>query len=333
MNYRKRNLKSITLTAILIFVIAVSARAADLGIDKAVSLNFYFCNNEKLISELKINNLDIKGAALSGNFVLKAKVLKDNGLIGKLYSSDMTLNSRVLPDLKIFFKLTKDELKIYSLNFGESYRLKGTVRLKEPFETNIYFEILRANLRDIALITKAKRPGVVTGIMNGIFNIKGPFNNLQSNGFIGGRSGKIGPIWYDSADIKIQGTGPIIKIVGSNIRQAQATFTMEGYIDLRSVAGSDLLSYIKLKSDMKTIIWDGWDISRDGSDSLKMIKDIGDKVSVGFKTFTREELLPYQKRDNLDEMSLEYKLDNGQILQMKLKENEEFFGVEHKNKF
>ena len=332
MNYRNRNLKILALAAILIFVVIASARAVNLGIDKAVSLNFYFRDNEKLISELKIDKLDIKGVILSGSFVLKAKALKD-GLTGKLYSSNITLDSRILPDLKIFFKLTKDELTIYSLNFGKSYRLRGTVSLKEPFETNICFEILRANLRDIAIITKAKRPGVVTGVMNGVFNIKGPINNLQSAGFIGGRSGKIGPIWYDSADIRIHGIGPIISIVNSNIKQAQATFTMEGYIDLRNIAGSDLLSYMKLKSDMKTIVWDGWDISKDGSDSIKMIKDIGEKVSVGFKTFAREEMLPYQKRENLDEMSLEYKLDNGQIFKMKLKENEEFFGVERKKKF
>ncbi len=333
MNHRDRNLKIVTLAASLIFVVTVSAKAIDLGIDKTVSLNFYFCDNKKVVSELKIDSLDIKGAILSGNFILKAKVLKDNGLTGKLYSSNMTINSSALPDLKIFFKLTKDKLEVYSLNFGNAYRLKGTVGLKEPFETNIYFEILRANLKDIAIITKAKRPGVVTGVMNGFFNIKGPLNNLQSSGFISGRSGKIGPIWYDSADIRIHGIGPIINIVDSRIRQAQATFTMEGYIDLRNIVGSNLLSYIKLKSDMKQIVWDGWDISKDGSDSLKMVKDIGDKVSVGFKTFAREELPPYQKRGNLDEMSLEYKLDNGQAFQMKLKENEEFFGIEHKKRF
>jgi len=99
------------------------------------------------------------------------------------------------------------------------------------------------------------------------------------------------------------------------------------------VADSNLLDYLKLKSDMKTIVWDGWDISKDGSDSIKMVKEIGEKVSVGFRTFAREELLPYQKRDNTDEMSLEYKLDNGQMFQMKLKEKEEFFGVEHKRRF
>jgi len=332
LNSISRNLKIVALAGIVIFVFIVNAWAVDIIIDKAISLNFYFRSNEKLISELKIDKLDIKGAALSGSFILKAKVLKD-GLTGKLYSSNMTLDSSALPDLKVFFKLTKDKLKIYSLNFGEFYRLRGDVSLKEPFETNVCFEILRANLRDIAIITKAKRPGVVTGVMSGVFNIKGPIDNLQSSGFIGGRSGKIGPIWYDSADIKIHGIGPIISIVDSNIRQAQATFTMEGYIDLRSIARSDLMSYMKLKSDMKTIVWDGWDISKYGSDSIKMIKDIGDNVSVGFRTFAREELLPYQKRENLDEVSLEYKLDNGQIFQMKLKENEEFFGVERKKKF
>lgn len=326
-------MKIINISAVLIFLITINAMALDFSIDKAVSLNFYFCDNKKVVSELKIDNLDIKGAILSGNFILKAKVLKGNGLTGKLYSSNITLDSSLLPDLKIFFKLTKDELKVYSLNFGNAYRLKGTVGLKEPFETNIYFEIVRANLKDIAIITKAKRPGVVTGVMNGLFNIKGPLNNLQSSGFIGGRSGKIGPIWYDSADIRIHGIGPIINIVDSRIRQAQATFTMEGYIDLRNIVGSNLLSYIKLKSDMKQIVWDGWDISKDNSDSLKMVKDIGDKVSVGFKTFAREELPPYQKRGNLDEMILEYKLDNGQAFQMKLKENEEFFGIEHKKRF
>jgi hypothetical protein len=329
----KYNLKILTLAAIFIFIITASSRAMDFGIDRAVSLNLYFFDSKKLVSELKIDKLDIKGAILSGNLILKAKVLKGNGLSGKLYSNNMMINSSALPSLKVFFKLTKDKLRIYSMDFGESYRLKGTIGLKESFETDIYFEIIRANLRDIAIITKAKNPNVVTGIMNGLFNIKGPLNNLESNGFIGGRSGKIGPIWYDSADIRIHGIGPIINIVDSRIKQAQATFTMEGYVDLRNIVGSNLLNYIKLKSDMKTIVWDGWDISKDDSNSLKMVKDIGEKMSVGFKTFAREELPPYYERDNLDEMSIEYKLDAGQAFQMKLKENEEFFGVEHKKRF
>ena len=325
----------IALFIAVIFAFMANAQAFDFGIDKAISLNVRFFDNKELISELKVDNMDLKGAFVSGNLILKARLLKDNGgMAGKLYSKDMTLNSKPLPDLNVFFKLTKDKIRIYSMNFGKSYSLKGTVGLKEPFETNLYFEIFRANLRDLAIVTNARHPDVVAGIMNGLLSIKGPIKNLESSGFIGGRSGKIGPIWYDTADIRIQGVGPIINIVESRIRQNQATFTMEGYLDLRNIADSNPMAGIKVKSDMRMIVWDGWDISKDGSDSLKMVKDIGDRVSVGFKTVTREGLPLFQKKENMDEMSLEYKLnETGQAFQMKLKENEEFFGIEHKKKF
>ncbi|MDP2921778.1 MAG: hypothetical protein Q8O12_05390 [Candidatus Omnitrophota bacterium] len=327
-------IKIIASIVVFILAAAISAPAMDFGIDKAISLNFYFSDAKRIVSELRIDNLDIKGAALSGNIILKAKVLKNKGLFGKLDSANMTLNSKALPDLKIFFKLTGGTVRIYSLRFGKSYCLSGTVGLKRPFETDIYFEILRANLRDIAIVTNAKKPDVVTGVMNGLLKITGPLDNLQSSGFIGGRQGKIGPIWYDSAEIKIEGRGPIINIVESRIKQEKATFTLEGYVDLRTIASSDPMRYLKMKSDMKTIVWDGWDIEKDGADSMKMVKGIGDNMSVGFKTFAREELPPYQKRDKEDEMSVEYKLDGeNHAFQMKLKENEEFFGVEHKRKF
>jgi len=329
-----RSIIIIALSTVIILAPAIDANSLDLGIDRAISLNFYFSDAKRIVSELRIDNLDIKGAALSGNIILKARVLKDKGLFGKLSSANMTLNSKALPDLKIFFKLSGNRIRIYSLDVGKSYRLSGTVGLERPFQTDVYLEILRANLRDIAVLTNAKRPEVVTGVMNGLLKITGPLENLQSSGFIGGRQGRIGPIWYDTAEIKINGHGPIINIVESRIKQEKATFTLEGYVDLRTIASSDPMSYLRMKSDMKTIVWDGWDIEKDGSDSMKMVKGIGDNMSVGFRTFAREELPPYQKRDKKDEMSVEYKLDGeNQALQMKLKENEEFFGVEHKKRF
>lgn len=331
-------MRIVFLSVAFVFASAIGAPAIDIGIDKAISVNLDFFDNKALVSELKIDNLNLKGAAISGDAVLKGKVLKDKdnntiGFTGKLYSSNMTLNSRALPELGLYFKLTKDTLKIYALNFGRSYSLKGFVSLKKPFDAKLYFEIQRANIRDLALILKAKRPDVVTGIMNGFFSIQGPLDNPVSKGFITGRSGKIGPIWYDTAEIRTEGIGPIITIKESKIKQGQAAFFMEGFIDLRDVTGSNILSGINVKSDMKTIVWDGWDITRDGSDSLKMAKDLGDKISVGFKTVAREELPPFQKRENPDEMSLEYKMNSGQSFQMKLKENEEFLGVEHKTRF
>jgi len=326
------------LAVVIILMLAIEASCMDFNIDKAVSLDFYFFDGKKVVSELSIDNLNIKGAFISGKAILKGKLLKDKGkniigLTGKLYSNSMSLNAGILPEFRMFFKLTKEELEIYSLDFGKAYNLKGRIGLKEPFETELYFDILRANIRDIALIAKAKNPDVVLGIMNGFFSIKGKLCNLESEGSIQGRYGKIGPLGYDIADIRFEGLGPIITIADSRIKQGQSTFTLEGYIDLRKIVNSNIFEGIKVKSDMKTIVWDGWDISKDGPDGLKIVKGISDNVSVGFKTVAREPLPTYQDKDNPEEMSLEYKMNAGHSFQMKLKENEEFFGIERKTKF
>ena len=73
MNYRGCNLKIAALAAILIFIFIVSAWAVDFGIDKAVSLNFYFRNNERLISELKIDKLNIKGGGSIRQFCFESQ--------------------------------------------------------------------------------------------------------------------------------------------------------------------------------------------------------------------------------------------------------------------
>ena len=89
---------------------------------------------------------------------------------------------------------------------------------------------------------------------------------------------------------------------------------------------------MQIKSDLKTIAWDDWDITKTGTDELSMTKDISDRMRIGFKTMARDPLTTYYDRDNPEEMSLEYKmgLEN---LKMKLKENEEFLGIEHNIKF
>jgi hypothetical protein len=83
---------------------------------------------------------------------------------------------------------------------------------------------------------------------------------------------------------------------------------------------------------MKTIAWDSWDIEKKGRDELSITKDVSDNMCVGFKTVAREPVTPYRDRENPEEMSLEYKIGS-KNLKMKLKENEEFFGIEHSVEF
>ncbi len=91
---------------------------------------------------------------------------------------------------------------------------------------------------------------------------------------------------------------------------------------------------LKISTDEKTIIWEGWDISKtDESGELTLSKGVEGGIKVGFKTYMRDETA-YETIRPQDELSLEYKiLDEDGAFQFKTKEKEDFFGIIKKYKF
>lgn len=306
-------------------------------LDKGISLDTTFLNNDYVFSELKIDGADLNGVALSANIVVKARLIRDEtakviGLSGKLFSRDIALGSNPAMKVGMSFKIANDELEIASLRIGKSYEIQGRMGLAPPFETDLRFDIKKVDLRGAPVAAKERRRKVVLGIVDGIFYIRGRLSgNLFSEGILKSRNGRIGPVGYDLATIRFEGFGPIINIADSSI--GNGNLTMEGYIDLRNIAKGDLFDDLRIKSDMKTIVWDKWDITKEGVDELSMMKDVSDKMRVGFKTMARDPRTTYYDRDNPGEMSLEYKISDEGNLKMKLMENEEFFGIEHSVKF
>ena len=188
-------------------------------------------------------------------------------------------------------------------------------------------------MRDFAVIARSKNPDVALGNMSGIFYIKGPLKNLFYNGMLQSRNGKIASLEYDVANIRLEGSGPIISIADAHLRHGKSKLTIDGYIDLRNIAkGENLFEGLSGSSDMKEIVWDGWDIIKSGSSELRITKDISDYMRVGFKTMAREPLTTYYEKESPEEMSLEYKMGL-KNLKMSFKENEEFFGIEHNIQF
>jgi len=310
----------------------------DEGINKEIALDLRLLNNDYVFSELKIQEMRLKDTMLSGDFIVKGRIIRDEdgkatAFSGKLFSRNITLDENPFLALRARFKITGDELEIESLRLGASYKLKGRLGLREPFKADFRLEIVRADMREIAIMVKAKNPDAVFGIMRGAFHIKGTLANLFSEGILESRGGRIGPIVYDLATARLEGFGPIVNIVDSSVKKDAGRLMMEGYIDLRNIAKGNLFEGLRVSSsDMKTIVWDGWDITKNGTDELSMKKAVSDDMRVGFKTMTRDSLPTYYDAESPEELSLEYRIGL-QNLKMRLKEDEEFFGVEHKIKF
>lgn len=306
--------------------------------DKDLSLDLSFFNSGYVFCKVGLNTSGHEGSKASGDIFIKGRLInyKKAGtpdLDGKIFSNDLTFNSNPVLPVRASFNVKGDELKINALRLGKPYELKGVVSLIAPHKADVRLEIDRADMRSISKVSKIKNRDVSFGIVSGSFDIKGSLvGNMFSKGVLESRSGKIGPIEYDLVKIRLEGFGPIINIVDSSFKGDSGMLTMEGYVDLRNALKGELFEGIAMRSDLKTIVWRGWDITKKGSDELRMEKDVGDNMRVGFKTMARDYPLTYHDEESPEEMSLEYKMGQ-ENLKMELKDNEEFFGVEHSIKF
>lgn len=309
----------------------------DVKLNKNISLDVSFLNDGYVSSKWTIREAGFKNMVVSADVFVKGCFVKDEegkvkAFSGKLFTSNLRLNPDASMPASMSFSITKDGLKIEALRLARSYTLRGTVALSEPFKTDLVLDIERADIKDVSLVTRIKNREALLGTMNGVVYIKGHLANLFSNGIIQSRNGKVGPIAYQVATIKLEGFGPVINIADANVSQANGRLAIEGYIDLRNIGKGILFDGLKVKSEIGTIAWDGWDIAKRGKDELTMSKDVSDSMRVGFKTMAEDTFTTYYEKENPEEMSLEYKmgLEN---LKMKLRENEEFLVIEHNIKF
>lgn len=307
------------------------------GLNRNISADISFFKNGYIFSKWAIKDARLKNLKVSANIIVKGRFIRDEtsgvaGFSGKLFSGDLTLKPDSVMPVNMSFCIKGNELNIESFRLGKSYSLRGTIGLTEPFNTDLVLDIEKADIKDVALFTKLKNPESLLGTMNGVIYIKGLLANLFSSGIIQSRNGRVGPVAYEVATIRLEGFGPVINIADANVRQQNGRLMVEGYLDLRNIGKGVLFDGLHIKSELGTILWDGWDIAKKGADELTMSKDVSDTMKVGFKTMTDKPFTGYYESENQEEMSLEYKmgLEN---LKMKLKDNEEFLVIEHNIRF
>ena len=307
-------------------------------VSEDISLDLSILNNDYVFSKINLREAELKGIKVSGDIFTKGRIIKDRdarpvGFEAKLFSDNITLDSKPFLPLKASFKILDGKLEIEEAYLTKPYRFKGTLALTAPYNVNGQFDIDRADMRGLSKTSRVKGSNIVFGMVSGSFYIKGALlGNIFSEGVIESRRGRLGSIEYELVTVKIEGFGPIINIVDSSFKYDGGILTMEGYVDLRDIAKGSMFDGVTIRSDVKTIVWRGWDITKKGTDELHMKKAISDNMRVGFKTIARDPLPTYYDGENPEEMSLEYKIGSENI-QMKLKDNEEFLGVEHSVSF
>ncbi len=280
------------------------------------------------IEHVKLYGFDIACAGSATN------TFKSGSCEGELKTDKIILNYTPFLGLQAKYNVTGSSFELSSLDMENSFSAKGKLSLKEPQSLDMTVLSNNVNLNwlmPVFGVTNAAQ--VLSGTMNGKFNLKGYINNIKSDIRLEIRKGTMSTLDFDFLSVNFKGEGPVLRIEDSKISRESGQFSLGGEIDLRKLGKPSLFEDIKMASDDRAINWDSLDTrSVRGAQEVHMNKKIYEGISIDFTQFLNDERIDEGSRYN-DEVKLEYELGSNDSLKMMIGSNNDFFGLEHKDRF
>jgi len=303
-----------------------------------IVLGGVFSSWPKLSLYTELKHWHMGGLDIATNITMNAEL--DNSktkipiLTGVINTEKTIINYKPCKELSLQFALRKKVFEILGLKWGKSFRLVGKIELIEPHNIELVALLDGTKLDELVSYIGENIASVISGTVNGKLEVEGPLANPTSKGHITARVGKIGDIYYENAVIHLLGKGPMITIGDSRIYKETGYLLLGGELDLRKLGKRNIFEDMVVKTDDQTIVWEGWDITREpAGDQVSLKKKVNEDVEVGFKAPLAEGDRDWQESNNKGEIELQYKIKGNQNLKMQLKGEEEFLGVERKIKF
>ena len=254
-------------------------------------------------------------------------------LTGTLNTTNTIINYRPAAELSAQFTVRKKAVEILGLKWGKTFRLVGKVNLEAPNDLEIIALLDGTKLEDLMSFWGESVKNVVSGTVKGRLEIDGPLDTCVSRGHITARGGHIGDVYYENAVIHLTGKGPMVTVGDSRIYRETGYLLLNGELDFSQLGKRNIFEDIVIKTDDQSIVWEGWDISKETvTDTVNLKKRIGEELEIGF-------VAPVEPTDELKEeepegaFEMRYKLKESDSLKMQIRQEEEFLGVEHKIKF
>ncbi|MFH1855806.1 MAG: hypothetical protein ABH836_01085 [Candidatus Omnitrophota bacterium] len=247
-----------------------------------------------------------------------------------------TINRRPCDELKMDCYFREGVLYVDSVQLGKEHLLSGIVDFKEqPAHVKLNWQVREMALRSLLMLSEnADDSARLDGILNGNISVEGNVLNPFIKIALSGKKGNFLGMEFASANVNLDGNYPVLLFHDSRIyRDEGGFFILGGRMDLRKIHTTAFFDDIKILTNEKTIVLDGWDISRGqpGQSELTLKKAVSNDLKVGFKTF-----LNGQEQNALNEdsaLELEYEFQKNRSLLMRFEKDNEFFGVKQGTKF
>lgn len=289
---------------------------------------------------LNFNHFNLLGRDIISLLQAKGKLFNDEEekrhFTFKILTHGTIIEQRPVDELEVFCDYKDSLLNIILARWGSEHFANGTIDFsKHPPEINLIWQIKEMDsARFLSLSNQVNGgPPLLEGKVTGEIHIEGNLFNPSIRVALDGKKGSLLGVKFASAHVNLKDKYPILTLHDSRIyREEGGFFILDGKIDLRKTQATKFFNDIEILSDEKTIILDGWDISRRTDQSgLSMKRAFSENLKIGFETFVNKETQDLTKEETA--LELEYKLHGNRFLLMRFEKDKEFFGLKHGTKF
>ncbi|MDD5449459.1 MAG: translocation/assembly module TamB domain-containing protein [Candidatus Omnitrophica bacterium] len=280
----------------------------------------------------KLNHIDFFGNDLLSELDLSTTFYKgpNEMVTGSLKTRNLVVNYKPFHDIDASWVLKKKELFLTNFSLGDAYRLFGKLKLASPYDLDLNLSINNADLADWLVFSRAEEKEGFAGLISGKIKIKGPLQEPVTEGNINVEEGNINDIKFSAINFNLRGRGPLFTIADSRLIKEGGVLFISGEVDLRKIGKRNIFENVKIETDHKVIVWEGWDITKSTSE-IKAEKSLGEDFGVNFKTYVNAGETNEERKES--EIGLDYKIKKDENINIKMKTDSAFVGIEHKIKF
>lgn len=313
----------------------VSGNAAAMGEVSRLGISGDFAKLPYFALNINANHLKVLGLDLLSNYSMTGKLNYGAGnklesVTGDFSTSGSLINYDPVREIRGAYEFKDGVLRLTGVNYGDVVYATGSFGPGGRDDIDLHLKFKGTQLGGLTDLAMEK--GMVSGFVSGDMNIRG---GLGKEANIDGQfeflDGNISTLRYNSAKIALRGKSSILEFIDSKVYTGDQVLTVEGKVDLRDIGTPRLFRNVVIKSDPNTIVWAGVNITKTpAGEEYVTGANMNEQFRVNLKTYESQQgNQPYRP----DAVELEYKLGKPASMKLEMKENEDFFGLEHKVRF
>ena len=289
---------------------------------------------------LTLNHVGLAGNDLSTELNLRGHLKSDAGerqtLIGFVMTRGTIINWKPVPhESKLSFTLTDETLTIADSSILAGFEMKGAVHFTDPPDMNL---IIRTKnypldqLNEFLILPPEKQ---LSGIADVSIDLDGSPLAPMTKGEITIKDSRMSRRPIKNMQIHLEGVYPDLRISNSRVVLEDGTtmaFAKEN-VSVSDLFSSRTYEALVTRTDQDDVIWGDWRLKREErEESMVIQRDLGNQMNVKYEKFEQDEA-DVKSAPQRDEVELEYLLSGKDSFKVKLKDDEEFVGVEKKMSF